>query len=66
MHDMQPTDNIHFIHRCEVPLGKKATYVSHACDFMSLKEENFRVIITVRGDKIVCEENYGLPATNLI
>ena len=52
--DIIPTGNstIFFIHPCEIPTHKKVTYGRLVVDIRPLKEEKYRVRITVGGDKL--------------
>ena len=52
--DRMPTDNstIFFIHPSEIPTHKKITYGRLVVDIRPLKEEKYRVCITVGGDKL--------------
>ena len=43
---------IFFVHPSEIPLHKKVTYGRLVVDIRPLKEEKFRVRVTVRGDKL--------------
>ena len=49
-----PTGNstIFFIHPSEIPAHKKVTYVHLVVDIRPLKDEKYRVRITVGGDKL--------------
>ena len=49
-----PTGNskIFFIHPIEIPAQKKVTYGRLVVDIRPLKEEKYRVCITVGGDKL--------------
>ena len=49
-----PTGNstIFFIHPIEIPTHKKVTYGRLVVDIRPLKEEKYRVCITVGGDKL--------------
>ena len=46
------TNTIDFIKRSDVPTNKKVTYANFICDERPLKDEKFRVRITVGGDKL--------------
>ena len=43
---------IFFIHPSEIPLDKKVTYGRLAVDIPPLKDEKYRVCLTVGGDKL--------------
>ena len=60
------TDTIQFIFRHEVPADKKVTYASYVCDYRPLKDEPYRVRITVGGDKLEYPDDAGSPAANLL
>ena len=45
-------DCIDFIHKHEVPLNKKVTYVSFVCNRRPLKQEEWRICMVVEGDKL--------------
>ena len=60
------TDTITFIHRSEVPTNKQVTYASYVCDYRPLKDEPYRVRITVGGDKLNYNDDAGSPAANLL
>ena len=66
IHRVRPTDTIDFVHKHKVPTDSKVTYASYVCDYRSLKEEPFRVRITVGGDKLLYDSDAGSPATNLL
>ena len=60
------TDTIDFIHRSEVPAGKKVTYANFICDFRPLKSEPYRVRLTVGGDRLPYDNDAGSPAAALL
>ena len=60
------TDTISFIHRSEVPTNKQVTYASYVCDYRPLKDEPYRVRITVGGDRLDYHDDAGSPAANLL
>ena len=45
-------DTINFIHPSEIPLHKKVTYGRLVVDIRPLKDEKYRVRLTVGGDKL--------------
>ena len=63
---MNGTDTIAFISKSEVPSNKKVTYASYACDYRPLKDEPYRVRITVGGDRLDYAQDAGSPAANLV
>ena len=60
------TKTIAFISRSEVPHGRDVTYATFVCDFKPLKKEQYRVRITVGGDRLHCPDDTGSPAANLL
>ena len=46
------TSTINFIFKHKIPFGKKVTYANMVCDYRPLKEEKFRVRLTIGGDKL--------------
>jgi hypothetical protein len=60
------TDTIEFILKSEVPHDKKVTYANMICDFRPLKDEQYRVRLTVGGDKLPYEDDAGSPAASLL
>ena len=60
------TDTIDFIPKSKVPINKKVTYANLVCDYRPLKDEPFRVRITVGGDKLDCYDDVGSPAASLL
>ena len=55
-----------FIHKWEVPKGKKVTYASFVMDFRPLKSEPYRVPLVVGGDRLTYDDDVGSPAASLI
>ena len=49
IHGVTSTDTIDFIHKYEVPDGKRVTYATYVVDYRPLKNEQYRVRITVGG-----------------
>ena len=64
--EVESTDTIDFIHHNEVPLDKKVTYASFACDHRPLKDEQWRIRIVVGGDKLPYDDDSGSPAANML
>ena len=60
------TELIAFIHKAEVPRGRDVTYATFVCDINPLKKENYRVRITVGGDRLSCPDDTGSPAANML
>ena len=65
-HGVTSTDTIDFIHKYEVPTDKRITYATYVVDYRPLKNEQYRVRITVGGDRLVYLDDAGSPAANLI
>jgi hypothetical protein len=59
-------DTIEFISQHDVPKDKRVTYATYVVDYRPLKDEKYRVRITVGGDRLVYLEDSGSPAANLI
>ena len=66
--DRMPTgnNNLFFIHKHQVPQGKKITYSNPVCDYRPLKDDPYRVRLTVGGDKLHCNFDVGAPAASLL
>ena len=60
------TETIQFIHQHEVPTDRDVTYATFVCDLRPLKEEVYRVRITVGGDRLSYNDDAGSPAANLL
>ena len=60
------TDTIRFIPRSAVPQDRKVTYASMVCDYRPLKDEKYRVRITVGGDRLPYDNDAGSPAADLL
>jgi hypothetical protein len=60
------TDTIDFILRSDVPAHKKVTYGNFICDYRPLKSEEYRVYLTVGGDKLPYDADAGSPAASLL
>ena len=60
------TDCIVFIHKSQVPPGKKVTYANMVCDYRPLKDEPYRVRLTVGGDKLDYFGETASPTANLL
>ena len=54
------------MHQREVPDGKDTTHAMFVCDYRPLKEEVYRIRITVGGDRLSCNADAGSPAANLL
>ena len=60
------TDTIAFIHKNEVPSGKKVTYANMVCDHRPIKTEPNRVRLTVSGNRLDYAYDVGSPAASLL
>ena len=60
------TDTIVFIPQSAVPRDKKVIYASMVCDYRPLKDEKYRVRITIGGDKLPYYDDAGSPAVDLL
>ena len=60
------TDCIEFIPKSKVPKGKKVTYANMVCDYRPLKDEPYRVRLTVGGDKLDYFGETASPTANLL
>ena len=45
-------------------LQQKVTYTNMACDYRPLKDEKYRVILTIEGDKLDYEKETAYPTAN--
>ena len=55
-------ENIFFIKRKQVPIGRTITYANPVCDYRPLKDDPYRVRLTVGGDKLPYPADAGAPA----
>ena len=60
------TDTIDFIYKHEVPDGRRITYATYILDYRPLKDESYRVIVIVGGDRLIYLDDAGSPAENLM
>ena len=60
------TKTINFIKKSEIPSNKKVTYANLVCDFRELKEEQYRIRLTLGGDKLDYFGETASPAANLL
>ena len=60
------TKAMRYIHKNEVPTGKKITYANMVCNFRPLKNEKHRVRLTIGGDKLDYDRDTASPTANLI
>ena len=66
IHGFMSTYTIDFIHKHEVPRDRDVTYATYVLDHRPLKDEKFRVRITVGGNTLTYIGNAGSPAENLL
>ena len=64
--EIDGNDCITFISQSEVPMSKKVTYANMVCDYRPLKQEKYRVRLTVGGDKLDYNHDFTSPAASLI
>ena len=55
-----------FIPRSQIPAGKKVAYANMVCDYKPLKEEKYRVRLTIGGDKLEYLGDPSSPAASLL
>jgi hypothetical protein len=60
------TDTTYFIKRNQVPKGKKVTYANAICDYRPLKDDPYRVRLTVGGDRLEYAGDASAPAASLL
>jgi len=60
------TQTIAFIPKSLVPSDKKVTYATMVCDYRPLKDEKYRVRITVGGNKLPYHDDAGSPVADLL
>ena len=60
------TGTIDFIHRREVPDDKAVIHTSFICDYRPLKQEAYRIRITVRGNGLPYNNNARSLVVNLL
>ena len=60
------TECIEFIPKHKVPQGKKVTYANMVCDYRPLKDEPYRVRLTIGGDKLDYFDDTASPAASLL
>ena len=64
--DVIGNDVIDFISKSEVPPNKTVTYANMVCDYRPLKNEKFRVRLTVGGDRLPYLDDATSPAASLL
>ena len=60
------TKAVKWIHKSEIPKNKKVTYANMVCNFRPLKEEKYRVRLTIGGDKLHYAQETASPAANIL
>ena len=60
------TKAVRWIRKHEVPKGKKVTYANMVCDYRPLKDEKYRVRLTIGGDKLDYDNETASPTANLL
>ena len=60
------TNAINFIKKSEIPYGKTVTYSNMVCDYRPLKDEKYRVRLTVGGDKLPYNDETASPTADLL
>lgn len=63
---IEGNDCIAFILYSEVLKSKKVTYATMVCDYRPLKQEKYRVCLTIGGDKLEYNHNPTSPAASLV
>ena len=59
-------DCLEFISHHEAPSTKKVTYTDMVCNYRLLKQEEYRVCLTLGGDKLDYDYDATSPAASLI
>ena len=60
------TYNIFFIHKHQVPTGRKSTYGNAVCDYRPLKDDSCRVLLVIGGNRIIYPGDHSAPAASLL
>ena len=60
------TKAVKWIYKNQVPKNKKVTYANMVCDYRPLKEEKYRVRLTIGGDKLDYTRETASPTANLV
>eukprot|EP00957_Ditylum_brightwellii_P089273 6798043-Ditylum_brightwellii.AAC.1 len=63
---VEGSNTIGFIRKNAIPKGKKITYTNMVCDYKPLKEEKYRVRLTIGGDKLIYNDETASPAASLL
>jgi hypothetical protein len=59
-------ENIFYIKKSQIPNGRKVTYANAVCDYRPLKDEPYRVRLTVGGDRLPYPADAGAPAATIL
>ena len=59
-------ENIFYIRKSQIPQGRKCMYANAVCDFRPLKDDPYRVCLTVGGDRLPYPANAGAPAATML
>ena len=60
------TNAINFIKKSEVPHDKTVTYSKMVCNYRPLKDNNYRIGLTVRGNKLPYNKDTASPTADLL
>ena len=63
---IQRTKAVKWIHKKKVPERNKFTYVNMICDFFLLKEEKYKVRLTIGGDRLDYHDETASPTANIL
>ena len=63
---VEGTKTVAFIHKSQVPKDKRVTYANMVCDYRPLKTEQYRVRLTIGGDKLEYFDETASPAASLL
>ena len=66
INNIKGNDVIDFIYKHEVPKNKIVTYARMVCDYRPLKDEKYRLRLTVGGDRLYYEDDAASPAASLL
>ena len=64
--ELHPEQTLFFIHKHQVPAGRKATYANAVCDYRPLEDDPYRVRLTVGGEILIYPGDPRAPATSLL
>lgn len=57
--------NIFYIRKKQIPTSIKVTYANEVCNYRPLKDDTYRVRLTVGWDKLPYPNDAGSPAANI-